>query len=215
MLDFPGIAKGACTRPEIYGKGLPNKFGTCGLGWNMVFMDNGYTTEQTTDVGVGEAGCMKGRKQRTEFVSAMKAGRYYCSTGVTITNITVQGVTITVETSDADTVFASIDHGEVIAKVKGTTLTFDVPSYATYARVTATRGEGVNLFTGKQYAWTQPFWVYAGGIAKSFDPRRRPHMKENLNLLLTLTLPLIGDIHPRKSRRGARLRTRNALQCME
>jgi hypothetical protein len=39
MLDFPGVARGKCTRPDLYGKGLPNMFGTCGLGWNMIFMD--------------------------------------------------------------------------------------------------------------------------------------------------------------------------------
>jgi len=51
-----------------------------------------------------------------------------------------------------------------------------VPDRATYARVTATRGEGVNI-DGMQFAWTQPFWVHWGGEPASRDPRRRYGLK--------------------------------------
>lgn len=73
----------------------------------------GLARTDTTDVGLGEANCPKGYDVRKKMVAAMRSGRYYCSTGVTITDVRVEGRVITVETSDADTLHGSIDHGEV------------------------------------------------------------------------------------------------------
>ena len=67
---------------------------------------------------------------------------------------------------------ASIDHGEVIASNNSNSISFEVPSRATYARVTASKGEVANdSHDGEQWAWTQPFWVSVDGVAQSKDPR--------------------------------------------
>ena len=104
----------------------------------------------------------------------MSKGQFYASTGVTITGVVVEGDQITVETADAERLWASIDRGEVISRAQGTSITFRVPPRATYARVTCSRGEGVHHIEGEQFAWTQPFWVSVGGVPRSTDPRHMP-----------------------------------------
>ena len=131
----------------------------------------GTTEAETCDIGIGQAGDMRGRAVRQRVISAMCRGQFYASTGVTITSIGVEGDRITVETTNAERLVGSIDHGEVVARVEGRTLTFRVPPRATYARVTASRGEGDHHIDGEQFAWTQPFWVSVGGAPKSTDPR--------------------------------------------
>jgi hypothetical protein len=132
----------------------------------MVFMgsddDGGDSSEKgrfasaaTCDVGVGEDGDRRGHGVRQRLVAAMRSGRFYASTGVTIINVAVDGDQITVETANAERLTGSIDHGEIIARATGSEITFRVPPRATYARVTASRGEGVHHIEGEQFAWTQ------------------------------------------------------------
>ena len=177
MLDFPGVGNSSSSRPEIRGKGLPNQFGGCGFGWSMVYMghDRAGTTEaETCGMGVGAGGDQRGRAVRQRLISAMSQGRFYCSTGVTISAIEVEGDRITVRTADAERLFGSIDGGEIVAMATGQEISFRVPPRATYARVTASRGEGVHHIDGEQFAWTQPFWVSVGGVPRSVDPRHQP-----------------------------------------
>ena len=73
-----------------------------------------------------------------------------------------------------------IDNGEIIASTQGSSISFEVPARATYARVTASKGplcethpkEGVP-HGGEQWAWTQPFWVNINGAPTSSDPRHK------------------------------------------
>ena len=55
--------------------------------------------------------------------------------------------------------------------MRGATISFRVPPRATYARVTASAGEGLHHLDGEQFAWTQPFWVSVDGEPRSSDPR--------------------------------------------
>lgn len=89
MLDFPGVEKSACCRPELKGIGLPNMYGNCGFGWNMVFMDGVREPIDTSDLGTGSAEDKRGHEARQRFTRAMRQGRYYCTTGVTITAVHV------------------------------------------------------------------------------------------------------------------------------
>ncbi len=101
------------------------------LGWNVV-----YAHERTAK-GV---------------VDAMRAGRFYASTGVTILDVKVDGPTITIVTKDAYRIAAVIDWGKRIASVDGNTLTVTMPEKAMYIRFEC---YGI----GERMAWTQPFFT--------------------------------------------------------
>lgn len=126
-------------RPDVAAKGLPNTITESGLSYQMVFIDKDSTGLAPADTaqssGIGYLGTLvilrrtqqtcistgrrlfvgdsRGETVRRQFTSAMKAGRFYASTGVHITNITVCGMTVTVETADAEHMKASVDSGGI------------------------------------------------------------------------------------------------------
>ena len=147
----------------------------------MVFMgkdSEGTSRKETTGIGVGEDGDERGQSVRQRLVTSMSNGQFYASTGVTITGVVVEGDQITVETADAERMWASIDKGEVIAREEGGSITFRVPARATYARVTCSRGpsidtslpleEAEHIIDGEQFAWTQVCLSMPGRHSRAF-----------------------------------------------
>lgn len=104
------------------------------LGWNMV-----YAPDRTAE----------------SIVEAMRRGRFYASTGVTITSIAVEGTTVRVETEDADRIVAGTRFGTRLATADGRALSFDVTEHEAlkqYVRFTC-------WGTGESMAWTQPLFI--------------------------------------------------------
>jgi len=94
-------------------------------------------------------------------LDALRAGRSYVSTGVTIERIDVEGTTIELETSDDVTARLVSDQGRIQRTVEGSTVRFDVSedlvwgSDHTYVRIECF-GRGTDV------AWTQPFALADG-----------------------------------------------------
>jgi len=114
------------------------------LGWNTA-----YVRERTV-AGV---------------VEALRGGRFYPSTGVTITKIEVEGTTIRLETENACRIVALQDIGKRFAIADDKIIEVAVPVGAKYARFEC-------WGAGERFAWTQPFYVEetaeAGGGATDF-----------------------------------------------
>jgi hypothetical protein len=109
------------------------------LGWNIV-----YTYEKS----------VKG------LMEAMRAGRFYPSTGVTITDVKVEGNKITVTTKDAQRIAAILDSGRRFACVDASTMTVEVPEGASYVRFEC-------FGAGERMAWTQPFFIERPEVVKA------------------------------------------------
>lgn len=101
-----------------------------GLGWNMV--------------NVKEKSC-------EAIVAALREGNFYASNGVFIKSIVVDGVTIRVETENAERVVALRDVGKRIASHDGNSLEIEMPEDAKYVRFEC-------YGRGEKMAWTQPFF---------------------------------------------------------
>ncbi|MFW6154516.1 MAG: CehA/McbA family metallohydrolase [Planctomycetota bacterium] len=102
-----------------------------GLGWNAA-----YVTDPTP-AGV---------------VDALRAGRFYASTGVEITAIEVDGTRIRVTTRNARRIVALREIGRRFAVADDNAIEVDVPDDALYVRFEC-------WGDGEQFAWTQPFWA--------------------------------------------------------
>lgn len=85
-------------------------------------------------------------------VAALRAGRFYCSTGVTIKSIRVDGLTIRIETENALRIAAIQNVGKRFAVADAGVLEVQVPPTALYARFEC-------WGAGERMAWTQPFFV--------------------------------------------------------
>lgn len=101
------------------------------LGWNMAYV------RERTCAGV---------------VDALRSGRFYASTGVTIKSIQVDGMRIRVETENACRIAAIRDTGARFAVCDGPVLEAEVPHNAVYARIQA-------WGSGEKMAWSQPLMV--------------------------------------------------------
>ncbi len=101
-----------------------------GLGWNMV------NVRDRTAAGV---------------VDAMRQGRFYPSSGVTIRRILSEGSAIRIEAEDAVRITAIREAGRVFAKSDGPVLEVAAPEDAVYIRFEC-HGAGGTM------AWTQPFF---------------------------------------------------------
>lgn len=101
------------------------------LGWNMV-----YAKERTPE----------------SIIDALRAGRFYASTGVTISKIAVDGMTIRIETENAQRIVAMGQYGRRLAIADGKSIEFAVPPNADYVRFEC-------WGAGEAFAWTQPFFV--------------------------------------------------------
>lgn len=97
------------------------------------------------------------QRQRGVLVEALRRGRFYCTTGVVLHTIAVDGTEITIESENAEKVVAYGDYGRRIAEAEGSAMTFTVepePGY-TYVRFEA-------YGYGESRAWTQPFFSMGG-----------------------------------------------------
>lgn len=100
------------------------------LGWNVVYAE----------------------RSGPAIVDALRNGRFYASTGVEITGIQVEGMTVRIEAKDADRLVAFREIGRRFAQVEGSVLEVEVPADARYVRFEA-------WGRGERCAWTQPFFV--------------------------------------------------------
>lgn len=93
-------------------------------------------------------------KERTVagVVEALRNGRFYPSTGVTITKIEVEGMTIRLETENAHRIVALRDAGKRFAVADDNKIEVEVPAGAKYVRFEC-------WGAGERFAWTQPFYV--------------------------------------------------------
>jgi hypothetical protein len=102
-----------------------------GLGWNTV-----YVRENTC----------------AAVVDALRNGRFYPSTGVTITKVEVEGMRIRIETENAERIVALQNVAKRIATSDAKSIEVTVPENAKYVRFEC-------WGRGEKFAWTQPFWV--------------------------------------------------------
>lgn len=107
--------------------------GEVGLGWNVAYV------QQRTRAGVMEALC---------------SGRFYASTGVQVSSVSVEENRIRLETSNARRIVALKQVGKRVATVDAAQIEVEVPEDATYVRFEC-------WGDGEQFAWTQPFFVEA------------------------------------------------------
>ncbi len=93
-------------------------------------------------------------RDRESIVAALRKGRFYASTGVTINAIHVEDLTITIETGNAQVIAAVTDYGYSPVRTEGNTLRFTVPgnTKTTYVRFEC-------WGPGESMAWTQPFFI--------------------------------------------------------
>jgi len=105
--------------------------GNVGLGWNVAYVD-GDSPDRVSET--------------------LHAGRFYASTGVVINQIEVDGLTIRIETENADRIVALRDSGTRIQSVDSNMIEVEVPDTAPYARFEC-------WGRGESFAWTQPFFV--------------------------------------------------------
>lgn len=85
-------------------------------------------------------------------VDALAKGRFYGSTGVTISDIAVEGDRITVHSPDADRIVMYGKHQRRLALVDGPSISVTYPAGEMYVRFEC-------LGRGGRTAWTQPFFA--------------------------------------------------------
>ena len=85
-------------------------------------------------------------------VEALVSGRFYGSTGVTISAIEVDALTVRIATENAQRIEVVAGGGARIAVTDNSSIEFQVPNDTKYVRFVCTGVEG-------QRAWTQPFFV--------------------------------------------------------
>jgi hypothetical protein len=111
--------------------------GDVGLAWNVV---------QSGDRGAGA------------IVAALRQGRFYGSTGVTIRKVAVEGTTIRVETADAQRIRFVSKLGVIRATADSPEASFSLPEDEGEARrLLYIRAECHG--TGGRCAWTQPIFI--------------------------------------------------------
>ena len=109
-----------------------------GLGWNVVYVKN-RTVEDVID--------------------ALRYGRFYCSTGVDISAIRVEGMRVTIETGNADRIVVLGKFGRRLAVVNDRRIDYNVTESRGYVRFEC-------WGPGEQFAWTQPLFVSHYGSAE-------------------------------------------------
>lgn len=91
-------------------------------------------------------------------VEALRNGRFYCSTGVVIKTIRVDGMRIILETENACRIVAVQDVGKRIAVTDSSKIEMLAPTQARYVRFEC-------WGQGEKMAWTQPFFVETEPVA--------------------------------------------------
>jgi hypothetical protein len=92
------------------------------------------------------------RKTVDEVVAALRQGRFYASTGVVISQISVNGNRIRIQTENARRIVALHQIGCRFAVADANVIEVEVPSKATYVRFEC-------WGDGEQFAWTNPFFI--------------------------------------------------------
>ncbi|MES2461686.1 MAG: CehA/McbA family metallohydrolase [Armatimonadota bacterium] len=126
--------------------------------WETLLSDGrrvwGYANDDShavQDVGLGWNVVSVKERSVESVVEALRTGRFYASTGVEITGISVDDRRIRIETSNAERIIGHSDWGHRFAVVDGNTIDVEVPDTATYVRFEC-------WGRGEQFAWTQPFF---------------------------------------------------------
>ena len=83
---------------------------------------------------------------------ALKAGRFYASSGVEISRIAVRGSRVTIETENARRIVGVSAFGRRVALVDDSAIVLDMQEQWQYVRFEC-------WGDGEQFAWTQPFWA--------------------------------------------------------
>jgi hypothetical protein len=83
---------------------------------------------------------------------ALKAGRFYASSGVEISRIAVRGSRVTIETENARRIVGVSAFGRRVALVDDSAIALDMQEQWQYVRFEC-------WGDGEQFAWTQPFWA--------------------------------------------------------
>jgi hypothetical protein len=91
-------------------------------------------------------------RSRRAILEALRAGRFYASTGVEITGINVEDGRIRIETSNAERIVGHSLWGHRFAVADDTFIEVEVPENTPYVRFTC-------WGPGEKFAWTQPFYV--------------------------------------------------------
>jgi hypothetical protein len=106
------------------------------------------------DIGVGWNVVQAEPGNAADIVSALRTGRFYASSGVTIDRIETDGNTITVSAKDAHRISVFSDYARRRDVVEGSRITYAVPDDAEFHYV---RFECAGC--GEKTAWTQPFFI--------------------------------------------------------
>lgn len=112
--------------------------------------DDSHAAEGDTELGWNTVYVRE--RSLAAIVEALYLGRFYPSTGVTITSIHVRNDTVRIETENAQRITALINTGRRIATADGPVLEVKVPPKAKYLRFEC-------WGPGEKFAWTQPFFV--------------------------------------------------------
>ncbi|MEX0885497.1 MAG: CehA/McbA family metallohydrolase [Phycisphaeraceae bacterium] len=104
------------------------------------------------DVGLGWTCVWVQEASADAIVDALRLGRCYASTGVTIDAIDVVGPTIRIHAPNARRIVALTDAGRRVKVADGPTIEVDGTPEQTYLRFEC-------WGDGEQFAWTQPFFV--------------------------------------------------------
>jgi hypothetical protein len=122
---------------------------------------------------------------------ALRAGNFYCSTGVVFDVIRRKGSVIEVSSPNADEIWAVGEWGARMERVRKGRMTFD---FSTVQSAAARYVRFVAFGKGAAQAWTQPFFK----DAPVNDKRVSPYL-ENWKISRLLTAPLAGIRAPRLS----------------
>ena len=117
----------------------------------------GFATDDChmeNDIGVAWTVVQSTGRDVASIVTALREGRFYASTGVTIERVLSHGPTVSIQTKDAQSISLFSDYGFRRAISEGNSLTFTVPEDADY---TYLRFECAGC--GEQRAWTQPLFI--------------------------------------------------------
>lgn len=94
----------------------------------------------------------------SEIIAALKVGRFYASTGVTITHVGTDGTTIHIETKDAQRIRFLSQSGVIQSTVDAPEATYTVPGDPDEAlKLRYIRAECYGA--GGRVAWTQPIFI--------------------------------------------------------
>lgn len=114
--------------------------------------DDAHFMPGDVDVGVGWNVVHCDSSSADNIVNSLRNGRFYCSSGVVINVIQVEGLEITIECENASKIVAITQNGRRVAKSDSGSIKVDVSELSGYVRFECW-GEG------ESNAWTQPFFL--------------------------------------------------------